>query len=80
LDVVTGPERHELAELSARLFGLDGSGEGGAFGILSHRITSIETQMDEWRGAIRLVKVMAGVLGFSGIALLVRVLAMTAPS
>jgi hypothetical protein len=72
LDVVTGPERHELAELSARLFGLDGSGEGGAFGILSHRITSIETQMDEWRGAIRLVKVMAG----SGVARLL----MTAPS
>lgn len=76
---MTSNERDVLAQLEVRLFGFDGSGSGGAFGDLADRIGKIETEMSEWRGAVRLIRVMAGVLGFSGIAVLLRLIA-TAPS
>lgn len=69
---MTGPEHNELAILNARLFGLDGSGELGAFGQLSDRITALEHRVARWDGAIQLVRVGAGILGFGGIAFLLR--------
>ena len=64
---MTGPERHELAELNARLFGLDGSGEGGAVGAIMGRIDSIEKQVNRWAGALAVLSVIVGTLGLGGL-------------
>lgn len=69
---MTNGERDAIGALDARLFGLDGSGSGGAFGELNDRLTRVESRLDRWDGAITLVKAAAGILGFSGLALILR--------
>lgn len=59
---MTGHERDEIAALSVRLFGLDGT--GGLYG----DVQDIKNELAEWRGAIRLVKAGASILGVGGIA------------
>lgn len=71
---VTGTERSDLAHLEARLFGIDGSGEGGALGGIESRIAGLEKRLDRWDGAITMIRIAAGTLGLGGIALLLRLL------
>jgi hypothetical protein len=75
---MTGAERSELADLNARLFGLDG--EHGALGSIEVRLTAIEGKLNRWDGAISLVKAAASVLGVGGIALILAALVNAAPS
>lgn len=65
---MTGSERDAIAVLDARLFGLDGSGEGGAIGRIENRVNRIEATMNRWIGAIALAAFVGGMLGFGGIA------------
>jgi len=72
---MTGHERSELAELNARLFGLDGSGEGGAIGSINDRLAQIDARLNRWDGAISLIRATAAILGIGGIALIAIALA-----
>jgi hypothetical protein len=65
---MTSDERDRLAALEVRLFGLDG--EGGLYG----KVVAIETEVSEWRGAMRLVRGVSAIVGLSGIAVLARAL------
>lgn len=67
---MTTAELHELAKLEARLFGLDGSGDGGAIGAIIERIDHLEARFNRWAGAVAVVSFVLGFIGFGGVVVI----------
>lgn len=69
---MTGREFDQLAKLEARLFGLDGSGDGGAMGTIIARLDHLEARINRWVGALAVITFLVGLVGFGGLVFIVQ--------